>query len=170
MLKSKPAARHSGRRAIATPKRITQSDSSAQKPASFTDGQIMRAQEPVSDRLFCRWTSRARSRRRAISRFDLILTPCTCRTDRPNARANFRITRSSGETFQQLLMSLRSSVNELRCFNGFRLASGVSLATSTGRSGLIVDAISTAAAPVMNVFSAKVATRTQTRPPGQPKA
>jgi hypothetical protein len=130
----------------------------------------MRAQEPVSDRLFCRWTSRARSRRRAISRFDLILTPCTCRTDRPNSRANFRITRSSGETFQQLLMSLRSSANELRCFNGFRLASGVSLATSTGRSGLIVDAISTAAAPVMNVFSAKVATRTQTRPPGQPKA
>jgi hypothetical protein len=154
MLKSKPAPRHSGRRAIQLQSGITQSIRAGKNPPRYGWPDYENAgtsQRPPVLPLGFSCTITTSSNFALRSHPDSLYLPYR-EAELPR---NLRITRSSGEAFQRLLTSLRSSVNELRCFNGFRLASGVGVTTSTGRSGLTVDAISTAAAAVMNASAAR---------------
>jgi hypothetical protein len=161
MLKCRPEPGHSGRRAIATPKRITQSIRAGKVPRRYGWPDYESAGASQRQAVFAA-TFRARSRGRAISRFDPILTPCTCRTESPNSRATSALRAPWARRSSNCSRLSEASVSELRCFNGFRLASGVGVATSSERSGLTVGVISTPT-PAINASAVRASSNARSR-------
>jgi hypothetical protein len=121
----------------------------------------MRAQEPVRGRLFLplRSCKIKRSGNFALrSHPDSLYLPYR----EPELARNLRITRSWARRSSNCSRLSEASVSELRCFNGFRLASGVGVATSSERSGLTVGVISTPT-PAINASAVRASSNARSR-------
>ena len=160
MLKCRPEPGHSGRRAIAAPKRITQSIRAGKVPRRYGWPDYESAGASQRQPVFAA-TFRARSQRRAISRFDPILPPCTCRTESPNSRATSAL-RAPGRGVQQLLTPLRSQRERIAQLQWLSVSFRCEVATSSERSGLTVGVISTPT-PAINASAVRASSNARSR-------